>query len=87
VIVTPAPQPQASSSRFIAPAVTVTMTAELTALAVVDATRVVVGLSDGRVAVWNGRDQAATEVAVHKARVLAVGVTADTQRVLSVASD
>ena len=76
-----------SSGKPIASAVTVKMTADLTALSVVDDSRVAVGLADGRVAIWNGRDSTTIDVPAHKARVLAVGVTPDKQRVLSVASD
>ena len=80
--------PQApTSGESIASAVTVKMTADLTSLSVVDASRVVAGLADGRVAIWNGRDATTINVPAHKARVLAVGVTPDKRRVLSVASD
>ena len=77
---------QRGDRRTIA-AATVTMTANLTALAAVDASRVVAGLADGRVAILNGRDATTTDLPAHKARVLAVGVTTDQQRVLSIASD
>lgn len=81
-----ADQPDLSATP-IASSVTVTMTADLTSLAVVDDSRVAAGLDDGRVAIWNGRDSTTVDVTAHKAKVLAVGATSDRQRVLSIASD
>src|SRR4029453_16823708 len=75
------------SPMALAPAVAVSMTAELTSLAVVDDSHVAAGLADGRVAIWNGRDSTTIDVPAHKAKVLAVGATTDGQRGLSVASD
>ena len=73
----------------VAPAATVTLSADITSLAAINrSSTVAVGLADGQVAVWNGRDTApAVVVKPHAARVLAVGSTADGREVWSVATD
>lgn len=64
------------------------MTVDITSLVAIGQSSVAVGLADGHVAVWNGRDATPSlDLAPHKARVLAVGATADGRHVLSVASD
>jgi WD40 repeat protein len=71
----------------IAPAVTVSTSADLTSLAVIGDAHVAAGLADGRVALWNGRDSTTSDLPAHNTKVLAVGTTADGQRVLSIAGD
>ncbi len=67
----------------------VALPAEITCLSATNrSSTVAVGLADGQVAVWNGRDTApAVALKPHAARVLAVGSTAAGQEVWSIAAD
>ena len=72
-----------------APSATVTLSANVTSLAALNGTSLVVaGLADGQVAVWNSRE-AGTAIMLkpHAARVLAVGSTTDGREVWSFAVD
>jgi WD40 repeat protein len=72
-----------------APSAVVTLPASVTSFVVVNgSSTIAVGLSDGRIAVWNGRDATPSFILKpHGTRILAVGSSEDGRSVLSVASD
>jgi WD40 repeat protein len=66
----------------------ITLAASIGDLKVITGDAIALGLGDGQVAVWNGRDGSpAVVVKPHNARVLAVGGSADHREVWSVAAD
>ena len=66
----------------------ITLAAPVADLKVISGEAIALGLGDGQVAVWNGRDGSPSVVAKpHGTRVLAVGRSADNREVWSVASD
>ena len=73
----------------LAPAASVTLPQAVTCLAALPNTAMVAaGLVNGDVVLWNGRDTTPTATMTpHKARLVAVGATADGGDVLSVAAD
>jgi WD40 repeat protein len=84
-----APQAAAAPTGAVPVAVTITVQRSVTSLERVNGTStIVVGLADGHVALWNGRDAApGTMWKPHAARVVAVGSSADGREVWSVAED
>lgn len=78
--------PDASSAQ--AAAASVTLPADVTALAVAGGpSGIAAGMANGHVAVWNARDDTALILTPHKARVLAVATSPDGADVWSVAAD
>jgi WD40 repeat protein len=82
------PAPQASTGR-VPVSVALELSSQVTSLAVVNQSpAVVLGLADGQVALWNGRDAMPGAMwKPHAARVIAVGSTGDGGEILSVGVD
>ncbi len=83
---TQASPPDASAAR--APAASITLPADITALAVAGTPAgIAAGMANGHVAVWNARDDTAAILTPHTTRVLAVATSADGASVWSMAAD
>ena len=84
---TKAPSPAAPAGPA-AVATELTLAAAITDMKVISGEAIALGLADGQVAIWNGRDRApAVVLKPHSTRVLAVGRSVDHRDVWSVAAD